>query len=387
MIARLNHETKSSAAIGLRLGRASGAPISIGLPCPDTHMAPSPRRRPDRSTDRLPPSRIGPIHLPACPKRIEIGALFLRCAALTILLVSIPLRGSAGPASAAAAGQVEIAEREPATPRESFNAGTRKLAEGKLRESEALLERVLSAQEEKWQPPALYNLGHARFRKGAEELQRAPGGPAIARGRRAAALADQAILAGDDALRGSDVQGLIAAYLNGRGVQRELKAARAAVERALQTHGAALREWQRSSGDFKSAVELKPPNPDARHNADVVDRSIARLVDTITQLQQMAAQMACQNKDLGDKLKQLKGRIPDQQCPPGAAGDDEEEEEQPKGHRPGQQEAPSKEGDEMRLSPEQAGWLLEGYRLDGDRRLPMVEAQESKPRERNRPVW
>ena len=57
----------------------------------------------------------------------------------------------------------------PVTPRQFFNAGTQKLSEGKLREAEAFLESTLASQQARLQPPALYNLGHVRFRQGTEE--------------------------------------------------------------------------------------------------------------------------------------------------------------------------------------------------------------------------
>ena len=52
----------------------------------------------------------------------------------------------------------------PATPREFYNAGTRQLRDGKLREAEASLESALASQDpNSLQPPALYNLGLVRF--------------------------------------------------------------------------------------------------------------------------------------------------------------------------------------------------------------------------------
>ena len=74
--------------------------------------------------------------------------------------------------------------------------------------------------------------------------------------------------------------------------------------------------------------------------------------------------------------------------PPGAAGDDEEEDDdKPKGPKPGDREGPGKEGEEISLSPEQAGWLLEGFKLDNERRLPMGQGQQGEPKDRNRPTW
>jgi len=276
----------------------------------------------------------------------------------------------------------------PATPKEFFNAGTQKLREGKLREAEAFLESVLAAQRETLQPPTLYNLGHVRFGQGAEELKKGPAGrPTAARGRAAALAATDAIASADEALASNDVQKMVAAYMRGRGVRKELKAATKAVQQAMQTYGTALARWQRSEGDFKSTVELTPSDTDAQQNVDAVDRCIAKLVDTLHELQQAAGAMGDKTPDLGDKLRQLKGKIPAPDMPPGAAGDEEDDEDFPKGTDPAQKEGPTKEGQEMELSPEQAGWLLDAFRLDSERRLPMGQNDTAEPKDRNRPTW
>jgi len=278
-------------------------------------------------------------------------------------------------------------QQPPSTPREFFNAGTEQLRAGKLREAEAFLESALASQNSRLQPPALYNLGHVRFGQGIEELKKGPpAGPTAARARTITQAADDAIKSAEDALASEQVQKMVASYLHGRGVRKELKAATEAVRRALEVHGTALAKWQRSSGDFKSAVELKRTEADAQHNAEVVDRYIARLVDSIRELQQCAKALGDKNGDLKEKLKQLKGRIPAADMPPGAAGEDEEEEEQPFGPRPGEKEGPSREGEEMLLSPEQAGWLLQGFKLDADRRLPMSQGAPAQPRDLSRPT-
>jgi hypothetical protein len=276
----------------------------------------------------------------------------------------------------------------PDTPREFFNAGTRQLNGGKLREAEASLESALASQDQRLQPPALYNLGLVRFGQGAEELKKGPAAkPTAARGQVAKQQADTAVLQAEEALAGEDVQKMVAAYLRGRGARRELKAATQAVRRALQTYGTALTKWERSSGDFKSTVELNKADSDAQYNAQVLDRCIAKLVDSVQELQQSMNGMGNKEQQLGDLLKQLKGRIPAPDMPPGAAGDDEDDDDQPLGPKPGQEEGPTKEGREMTLSPEQAGWLLEGYRLDSERRLPMGGELPSQPKDRPRRPW
>ena len=276
----------------------------------------------------------------------------------------------------------------PESPREFYNAGTGKLREGKLREAEALFQTALAAQQPALQPPALFNLGHVRFSQGAEELKKGPSAQAAnARAQSALERAGQALANADEALAGTDVQRLVDSYLNGRGARRDLLQATRLVRRALQTYGAALAKWERASGDFKSALELNPADADARANADTVDRAIAKLIDSIQQMQQAMSNMGRKKEELGDKMKQLKGRIPEQDMPPGAPGEDEEEEDQPQGQQPGQQEAPASQGDEIPLPPELAGWLLESFKLDNERRLPMGQQDTAEPKNRNRKPW
>jgi len=290
--------------------------------------------------------------------------------------------------SNAVSSTTTTASPAPASPREFYNAGTKKMDEAKWREAEAYLETALGSQQEGLQPPSLYNLGHVRFAQGVEELKKGPSAAKTTRRLKAAGdSADEAIREADAALAGDDLTHLVMAYQRGRGVRRELKAATDAVKVAMEKHRAALLKWQRSSGDFKSALELVRSDADANFNAEVMDRCIAKLVDSIRQMQSNAGTCASKKEELGEKMKQLKGRIPAQDMPPGAAGDDDEEEDQPMGKDPGQKEGPTKQGDEMALSPEQAGWLLQGFKLDADRRLPMGEGELGKPRDPKKPTW
>jgi hypothetical protein len=301
---------------------------------------------------------------------------------------SSPASGKSGrpePTQVAALNPEALA---PVTPLEYYNAGTRELSKGKLREAEASLESTVASQQERLQEPALYNLGHVRFAQGVETLKKSPpAGQTVARGRATERQAEEALHQLDEALAGSDVQKLVAAYMRGRGIRKELKSALDAVKKAMGVHGAALSRWQRSSGDFKSAVEMRSTDADAQFNADVVDRCIAKLVDSLREMQAAANGMGDKKDQLGDKLKEAKGRIPGKDMPPGAAGEDDEDEDMPMGPKPGQEEGPGKEGQEMALSQEQAGWVLDGFKLDGERRLPMGQGPEAQPKDRNRPTW
>jgi tetratricopeptide (TPR) repeat protein len=306
----------------------------------------------------------------------------LRTLALALALLASPASSAPSPAAAAAPAP-------PSTPREFFNAGTRKMGEGKWREAEAFFESALASQVEKLQPPALYNLGHVRFIQGFEEMRKAPlGGPVADHGQKAMQSGDQAIRHIDEALAGNDIQRMVNSYLEGQGARRELREATAAVRRALEACRATLTKWQRASDDFKSAAELDPADADARANAEFVDGCIAKLVDMIMQLEQSGKAMGDKKSELGEKMKQLGGRIPAPQMPPGAAGDDEDEDEdQPFGPQPGQKEGPNRQGVEIFLSPEQAGWLLDSFKLGGDRRLPMGQGDSGQPKDKPRKTW
>lgn len=285
----------------------------------------------------------------------------------------------------------------PVNPREVYNAGTRMLLgldkvpkaqlEDTLREAEAFLESALAAQVPSLQPPALYNLGHVRFRQGMLALKQSPPAQsAFDRGAFADQIGQGAIYSADEALAGSDIQRMVEAYLRGSGARHEMKSALTAVQDAIKTYGAVLSKWQRASGDFRSTVELNQADADARKDAQAVDQSIAKLVDTLHKLQAMARALGQQQQQLLQKLKQLRGRIPDRDLPPGAAGDDDED-QKPNGPKKGQKEGPSKEGNEMRLTPEQAEWILKGFKLDAARPLPMNTERTGPPRTRSGKTW
>jgi tetratricopeptide (TPR) repeat protein len=281
-------------------------------------------------------------------------------------------------------------EQSPETAREFFNAGTSRLREGKLREAEGYLQNALATQDERAQPPTLYNLGHVRYEMGAEELKKSPDPTTAAqRGLNALERGDNALRAGRDALDGESVQQMVQAYLNGRGVRRELREATDQVRRAIEAHGAALSKWQRALGDFKSALELNPQDEDAKRNIEIIEEAIAKLIDKIRALQQLAQIMGQQMRALGAMMKELRGKIPAPDAPPGGGEEDEEEDEEdsPNGPREGQQEGRSREGETIRISREEAAWILDAFKLGGDRRLPMGQGEEKKPKDRKGKNW
>ena len=174
-----------------------------------------------------------------------------------------------------------------------------------------------------------------------------------------------------------------------RSARHDLREAEKAVQSAMETYGKTLQKWQRAADDFKSAAELNPADTNATRNAEIVERGIAKLVDSVRKMQEMMGMMGNQRQQLGKMLAKLKGQIPAPNAPPGPAGEDDDEEQ---GTTPdslaGQKENASREGDQMQLpSPDQAGQILDGLSLDGTRRLSMSDKEGKPPADRKGRNW
>ena len=280
------------------------------------------------------------------------------------------------------------------TARELYNAGTARLRAGKLDDAETLFESALARQDARVQPEALFNVGYTRFGQGMTELKKSPGTSGAAeRGLAAKDAGTAAIQNAEDALAGNDVQQMVRAYLAGHGTHRELHAASKALRRAMEVYGKTLSRWRRALGDFQSAAELNPADTNAVRNAEIVQQAIARLVDSLREMQQTGAQLGPKEKQLGDLLKQLRGRIPAGDLPAGAPGQGEEDDEDGQGGILPEDLAGLKESNagggqqmELKISPETAGQLLEGIQPDG-KLLPMGEGQTGTPKNRSGRNW
>ena len=280
----------------------------------------------------------------------------------------------------------------PASARDYYNAATKRLSAGQLIEAETMFEEALSQQNERIEPLALYNLGCTRFVIGGEQLKKtAAASPVRARGERADLAGEEAIQSAEAALATANVQQMVAAYLRGKGVRKELRAAYDAVYAALEVHRGTMEKWHRALDDFRSAAELNPADTNALHNAGVVERALARLVDSVMQTQMITLKCAGRCSKLNDLLAQLKGRIPKDKLPPSAGeGDNLDEMGEPKLEELiGRTEPASKEGTgtDLTLSPEDAGSLLDSFKLGGDRPLPMGQGDSGRPKDRKLRDW
>lgn len=275
------------------------------------------------------------------------------------------------------------------SPREAYNEGTKALDKGYLRESENWFLRAAGSQRETIQPPALYNLGHVRFRQGNELLKgETERQPLLDRALSAEEDGTDAIANADRALRSDDLMTILEAYMNGRATRKSLRLANEDVQRALDLYGAVLVRWRRSVGDFRSSDELLA-STDARDNAGIVERHIEELLKHKKQLDQQKEMMAGMRGDLKKKLAELKKKIPEGMMQPGQGEEEEEDEDESKQPKPdsGWQDRGGREGDQRGITPEIAQQILEALGLTGDRKLPLGGDEQSKPRDRKGKDW
>lgn len=304
--------------------------------------------------------------------------------------VLVALLMTAGPAFAGFQTNAIAPAPQPVTARDFYNAGTELLGAKKFSDAEQMFESALAAQDERVQPPALYNLAHARFDDGLAALKKERTTQSIfAQGGGAGTAADSAIQRGETALAENDMSKLIMAYLDGLGARRDLRAAEAAVRQAMETYGDTLRKWQQADDDFKSAAELNPADTDAARNAKIVEQYIARLVDSLHRMQRLAAMLGSRHKKLDQIMHDIGGRIPKPNLPPGAPGDkDQDDGLQPEALR-GMEEGATRTGKPIGepLSRDQAAQILNGIPLDAAERLLMNEGKTGQPLPNSGLTW
>jgi hypothetical protein len=277
-------------------------------------------------------------------------------------------------------------------PREAYNHGEESLRKGYLREAEAWFLRSLAEQRESLQPPALYNLGHTRFGQGRELLKgESPRQALLDRAETTGEDGADAIARASGALKSDNLNTILEAYMNGRVTRKQLRLANEDVQRALDLYGSVLVRWRRSVGDFRSADELRP-SEDAAFNAKVVERHIEELLKHVKQLEQQKEMLGKMRGDLKQKMKELRGKIPQEMMQPGQGDPDEEDEEEEDGKdRPtpesGFQDRQKPDGDQRGITPEIAQQILEALGLKGDRKLPLGGNEPQPPRDRKGRDW
>ena len=304
-----------------------------------------------------------------------------------LILAFLALGIAFAPSFAAETGQnADPDSKQPKGARELYDAGTARLREGRFQEAQDLLRAAAASNDKVVVPSAVFNLAHARYDAGDQELQRMLNRsqlrdiPGRARfDAQAAAQSAQAALAHDD------VEALVQAYRRGAGACKELYAATRAVKESLAQFGRILSTWERASADFRSVNELQPADTDASFNAAIVDRRIAELVDIIKRQQQMLMSCSQADGEVKDGMKQIKKRLPkdkaDQLGEPGNEDDQQPDEQGITGYQTVR--GPEREP----ISQEEAAQLLRGIQLDSQRTLPVSDAKGPKPAKRKGGDW
>ena len=286
----------------------------------------------------------------------------------------------------------------PVKARDLYNEGTKLLAAKKYTDAERMLTAALAAQDDRVQPPAMFNLAHVRFGDGLDILKKGPDAQKVSvQGNAALAGGENAIRSGEASLAENQLDKMVSAYLEGRGARHELRAAEKAVKAAMDSFGKTLTRWQRADDDFKGVAEMNSADTNAAYNSKIVEQAIAKLVDSLRQMQQMEGNMAGQKQQLDKMLGKLKGQIPAPNAPPGGKGDDDDDEGNGGGKgdiKPesltGKEENAGRDGNEIQvqLSPDQAGQMLDALPVDGGRRLSILGDKEGEPpKDRHGRIW
>jgi hypothetical protein len=167
-----------------------------------------------------------------------------------------------------------------------------------------------------------------------------------------------------------------------------LRAAREAVKQALEQLGEVLMAWQRASADFHGSHELRPARGDAAFNADLIDQRIAALIDMIREQQEMLSMPSQTSGQLGEAMRQMRGRLPQDKRDELGGGDEEDDEGQDSGDQENDSES-SGEGTRGAepTSQQQAEQLLRSMQLDSNKVLPPGRNPAGRPARRAGGDW
>jgi hypothetical protein len=267
--------------------------------------------------------------------------------------------------------------------RELHNLGTQRLADKELSGSEEALRASLARDQDKLRPETLHNLGHVRFGKGRAMLGGKTKGEvtdvSIARSYVEAADADVSDI--EDMIkyldkakaekREPDYVPAISALSSGINTYRTMKKTSIPeAEKQLNQRGSVNSTWTRSLGDFRGAVELNAADTDAKTNADRIEELLRQLRRETESLQEAQSDQRKKLEELRKAITELIKRIPPEKLPEGEGdGDEEDDFGQGKKPRAGGGNQPSDEGDEGKMTDQEARSTLESLRDEFGRKM------------------
>lgn len=257
-------------------------------------------------------------------------------------------------------------------------------------EAESYLKTALEDADANLMPPALHNLGQARARAATKVtdsylLKTLPSNdPAATRDalKKATGPVDESLAAGE--LGALDRDKAVRAYLGG---QAALKNAREKLKTAREQLAEAeegVAKLTRARDDFLGAVELDPKDTDAKRNADAIDAYLKKAKERLAEAKQAIEDATRQMSQLTQKLKKLRRMITGEGEGSGSGG--EEDEDENPGKKKGRNKEDSRseeqrrrdEGDEGKMSSDEARAALEGMRRGLKGRVPSGYGQPTK---------
>lgn len=136
-----------------------------------------------------------------------------------------------------------------------------------------------------------------------------------------------------------------------------------------------IASWTRSVGDFRGALELDAADAQAKANAETIEELLRALRLETQALEETIEAQRKKLEELREVIKELAKRIPDEHLPQSAQGDDDDDENflPPERQKPndgkGSQKKP-REGDEQKMTEQEARGSLEGLKNEFGRKMP-----------------
>lgn len=274
--------------------------------------------------------------------------------------------------------------------RELHNVGTQRLKNGDLAGAEEALKASISQENDDLRTPSLHNLGHIRFRRGVAALNGKTNGDiselSIAKSYLEAAdadisdmkdqiqILDQAKAAGQE----PDYVPAVAALGQGIDTYRTVKKLIPKEEAMVAKRNSIIAAWTRSVGDFRGAHELNNTDRESLTNAETIEELLRTLSRETQALAETIEAQKRKQEELREVIKELIKRIPDEQLPQNAQGDGEDDENFLPEDRQKQQDGAGgkkpqpkgKEGDQKKMTEQEARGTLEGLKNEFGRKMP-----------------
>jgi tetratricopeptide (TPR) repeat protein len=271
--------------------------------------------------------------------------------------------------------------------RELHNRGTRRLAEGDLAGAEEALRASLARDADDLRPPALHNLGHVRFGQGKAGLGGKTAGDvaelSVARSYLEAAdadisdMQDQIELLDRAKAAGREPDTVPATSALGGGIEtyRTIKKLIPKEEAMVAKRGGVIALWTRALGDFRGAHELDAADGQALANAETIEELLRSLRRETAALAETIEAQRKKLEELRAVIRELVKRLPDDKLPQNAEGEEADDEdflppERRKPKTPRGADKKGEEGDEQKMTEQEARGALEGLKKEFNRKMP-----------------